>query len=264
MRLCAVVSLVLLSGCMKRVVTVPPEAFVTLGGLKASYRDWARVSDLCFVEPRRVEADFESMNVVVTKLLGQTSAGPDGIWADEHIALLEEAGRVLPVALDLQKRAVNHASKAGCRFEGLTRTTELTDMARARLAEAPGLLEVVKAKKALAAWKSERPLATDAAKEKACAKPGKTPVVFAAFEDEKGRTEWLFCDGAKVAAVPGTVPAYEAAPAEPAKKPKKPAEPKAYLEAQAKFPPEQVSRAPKLPAKKVARRDDAPEPEEAP
>ncbi|MBL8938899.1 MAG: hypothetical protein JNM69_30335 [Archangium sp.] len=256
------------TACVKRVVTVPPEAYVTLGGQRASYRDWSRVGDLCAIDPKLVQQDFESMSMLLANFLGQTSAGPDGVWAEEHIALLEEAQRTLPVALDLQKRGVHQASKAGCRFEGLTRTEELTDQGRKRIAEAPELLEVVKAKKALAAWKDGLPAAQQAAKEKACAPAAKGqkaaagPVLFAAFEDEKGRAEWLFCDGAKVAATPGNVPAYEAAPVDAsAKKPKKAADPKAYLDAQAKFPSADVSRAPKLPVKKVAKKDDAPEPE---
>lgn len=257
--------LVFSSACVKRIVTVPPEAYVTVGGLKASYRDWGRVSELCFVDPKLVQGDFESMNGLLANLLGQTSAGPDGSWADEHIALLEEAVRVLPVALDLQKRGINHASKAGCRFDGLTRALEFTDMGRKRLAEAPALLEIVKAKKALAAWKRDLPDSHASAKEKGCVAPAKgkpvIPVVYAAFEDEKGHAEWLFCDGAKVAASPGSVPAYEAPAADAGKKPKKPADPKAYLEAQAKFPSESVSRAPRLPVKAAPKRDDAPEPD---
>ncbi|MBE2251204.1 MAG: hypothetical protein IAE78_16815 [Myxococcus sp.] len=265
LRLTALCLCVLSSACVKRVVTPPPEAFVTLGSDRASYRDWSRVGDLCAVDPKLVQQDFDSMNTLLANFLGQTSAGPDGVWGEEHVALLEEAQRVLPVALDLQKRGLNQAARAGCRFEGLTRTQELTDLGRKRLAEAPELLEVVKAKKALAAWRDGRLGAQQAASEKACAPvkgrpPG--PVVYAAFEDEKGRTEWMFCDGSKVAASPGSLPAYEPpAPDAAAKKPKKPAEPKAYLDAQAKFPSAEVSRAPRLPVKKLVRKDDAPEPE---
>lgn len=267
-RLVPLCVLALSSACVKRVVTAPPEAFVTLGGTRATYRDWSRVSDLCAIDPKIVQQDFDSMNALLANFLGQTSAGPEGIWADEHVSLLEEAQRVLPVALDLQKRGLNQAGKAGCRFEGLTRTQELTDMGRKRLAEAPELLVIVKAKKALAAWKDGRPTAQQAASEKSCAPPAKGqrapagPVLFAAFEDEKGHTEWLFCDGSKVAASPGNLPAFEPpAPDASAKKPKKAPEPKAYLEAQSKFPAAEVSRAPRLPTKKAVKADDAPEPE---
>jgi hypothetical protein len=92
-------------------------------------------------------------------------------------------------------------------------------------------------------------------------KPAPGPVLFHAFEDEKSHAEWLFCDGAKVVASPGNPPAFEApAPDAAAKKPKKAPDAKLYLEAQAKFPPAEVSRAPKLPVKRSATKDDAPEP----
>lgn len=267
-RTVALCALILSSACVKRVVTAPPEAFVTLGGARASYRDWSRVAELCAIDPKIVQQDFETMSALLANFLGQTSAGPDGVWADEHVALLEEAQRVLPVALDMQKRGLNKASKAGCRFEGLTRTLELTDLGRKRLAEAPEVLLIVKAKKALAAWKDGRTATQQAASEKSCAPPAKGqrapagPVLFAAFEDEKGRTEWLFCDGSKVAASPGNLPAFEPPAVDPAaKKPKKAPEPKAYLEAQSKFPAAEISRAPRLPMKKVVKADDAPEPE---
>lgn len=255
-------------GCLKRIVQAPPEAFVTLGGLRATYRDYSSVPDLCFLEPKVLRGDLDSMNALLANVLGQTSAGPEGVWADEHVALLEQAQKVLPVPLDLEQRALAQAAKASCRFEGLGRAKEMNEMARRRLAEAPELLEVVKAKKALAAWKSGLPEVQQAAKDKACAPPAKGskpapgPVVYAAFEDEKNHAQWLFCDGAKVAASPGNPPAFEAPPADPtAKKPKKAPEAKVYLEAQAKFPAADVNRAPKLPIKRTARRDDAPEPE---
>lgn len=264
LRVAVVLVLSLSSACLKRIVTPPPETLVTLGGVKASARDWAKVGDLCAVDPKLVQADFESMDALLANFLGQTSAGPEGSWADEHVTLLEEAQRVLPTPLDLQKRALNQAGKAGCRFEGLHRTGELTDMAKKRLAEAPELLEMVRARKALAAWKDGLRATQAAANERVCAakKPSGGPVVFAAFEDERGRTEWLFCDGSKVAAAPGSLPAWEPPPADAAaKKAKKPPEPKSYLDAQAKYPRSEVSRAPKLPVKKLVRPDDGPEPE---
>lgn len=260
--------MVLSSACVKRVVPVPTEATVTLGGQKASYRDWSRVVDLCMVDPTVVQRDFDSMSALLANFLGQTAAGPDGVWAEEHVALLQEGQRVLPTPLALQKTSLGQVRSAGCKFQGAIRTEELNDQATRRLAEAPALLEVVKAKKAVAAWRDALPAAQQMARERSCAPPAKGqkpapgPLLFAAFEDEKGRTEWLFCDGAKVAASPGNVPAYEAAAVDPsAKKAKKPADPKAYLEAQAKFPSSEVNRAPKLPSRRAAAKDDAKEPE---
>ncbi len=258
-----------LLGCVKQVVRVPPEAFVTLSGQRASYRDWSRVIDVCLVEPTVVTRDLDSMSALLATLLGQTSAGPEGVWADEHLAVLEQAARTLPVALDLERKALTQISRARCRFDGTTRATELNEQASKRLAEAPELLTQVRARKALAAWKASMPEVQQAAKDKGCAAPAKGqrappgPVVYAAFEDERGRTEWLFCDGAKVAAAPGNVPGFEAPTVDPSvKKPKKTPEPKRYLEAQARFPPADVSRAPRLPARKAAAAaDGAAEPE---
>ena len=106
------------TACVKRVVTVPPEAFVTLGGQRASYRDWSRVGDLCAIDPKLVQQDFESMSVLLANFLGQTSAGPDGVWAEEHIALHSGNGsgttdsqvRLLPVIPGVPLTAANFAA----------------------------------------------------------------------------------------------------------------------------------------------------------
>ena len=79
-----------------------------------------------------------------------------------------------------------------------------------------------------------------------------------AAEDETARLEWLFCDGSKVVASPGNPPAWEQSPT--AKPAKKAPDPKVWLDVVAKYPPESVSRAPKLPKKKVAPRDAGEEP----
>jgi hypothetical protein len=86
------------------------------------------------------------------------------------------------------------------------------------------------------------------------------PILYFAAEDETARLEWLFCDGSKVVASPGNPPAWEPDPT--GKKPKKEPDPKVWLDVAAKFPPESVSRAPKLPKKKLKSDDDAPEPED--
>lgn len=255
--------------CVRRVApSPPPEASVTLLGRTATYRDWSKVSELCLVNAKTLESEFESMNALVVEFLGKTSAGPDGVWADEHIALLEEGVLTLLTPLDTQKRSLNSVSKAPCRFVGINRTLELTDLARKRIAEAPAVLEVVKAKKALAAWKEALPSVQEAAREKTCsnaikgAKPANGPVLFVAFEDEKNAAEWHFCDGSKVVAAPGVFPTYQAPPLEkPPKRPRRFFAEKAYLDLQAKFPSADVLRAPKLPVKRAALRDDAPEPE---
>jgi hypothetical protein len=269
-----VVLLVGAGGCLKRVVTVPPEAYVSLGGLKASYRQWSKVSDLCAVDPKLFDDDLKSMNALLGSFLQQTSAPADGVWAGEHIALLEEAVRVLGPAVELERGSIEKAASVGCTFQGLGPAKELNAQAQRRLDEAGDLLPVIKARLALAEWKTARPAATSAAMDKACpvaaakvpakkvAKPAPAalPVVYFAAEDERGRLEWLFCDGAMVFATPGNPPALEPVAVD-AKKPARAVEPAKWLEAAAKFPAESITRAPKIPRKQIVR-EAGPEPKD--
>lgn len=276
-RSAAAVVAVLVGGCAKRLIKPPTEAWVTLGGLKASYRSWAG-TDVCLQDAAVFGGDLDSMSALLTDFLAKTNDGPDGPWPEERLALLEEAQRVLPVALDLEAKALFTAERASCPFTGLPAARALNDRAKERLAEGPELLALVRAKKAQAAWRAGHGPAQQAAKDKACAEPaapGAKPVAYHAFEDTKGRTEWLFCDGAKVVASPGNPPAHEPGPAPPpvdppakgkkkAKKPPRPPEAKDYTDAALAFPGAQVSREPRLPGKKAKVREDGPEPADAP
>ncbi len=253
-------------GCARRNVTPPPEAFVSLGGKQAPYRAWARVDDLCAVDPQQFRSEQDAMTALLAEWLGQTSAPADGAWDDEHLALLEEGARQLPAALSVQQAALAKTETVGCTFEGLGPAKELNGQARRRVADADALVPQIKARLALAKWKAERPQAHGAARTQRCPpKPPKAsapPVVFFAAEDEAARLEWHFCDGSLVFATPGNEPAWEAPPA--VKKPKKLPDPKRWLEAAAAFPGEDISRAPKLPRKVIKRADDAPEPGDEP
>ncbi len=271
-----VVAMVGLGGCVKRVVTVPPEAYVSLAGQRASYRQWSQVSDLCAVDPRLFDGDVKSMNALLSTFLQQTSAPADGEWAAEHLALLEEAVRVLGPALALERASIAKASSVGCTFEGLGPARELNAQAQRRLDDAGDLLPVIKARLALAGWKAARPGATAAAMEKACpaapttvakSAPKKAkaaapalPVVYFAAEDEHGRLDWSFCDGARVFATPGNPPSLESVAVE-AKKGARPVDPAKWLEAAAKYPSEAIVRAPKIPRKQVVR-EVGPEPKD--
>lgn len=253
-------------GCAKRSVTPPPEAFVTLGGQRAPYRAWAQVSDFCAIEPAQFKGEQEAMTALLAAWLGQTSANADGAWDDEHLALLEDGARQLPAALEVQRAALAKTETAGCPLEGLGPAKELNAQARRRVADAEQLVPQVKARLALAKWKAARPQAQAAAQAEHCAaKPraGAPPVPYFAAEDEAARLEWLFCDGALVAATPGNPPAVATLPPAP-KKAKKQPDPKAWLDAAAAFPPERISRAPKLPRKVTRRVEESPEPTEEP
>lgn len=249
-------------GCVKQVIRPPTEAFVSLGGKKAPYRAWGRVSDLCAVDPQQFTGEQQALTALLAEWLGQTSAPADGAWDDEHLALLEEGARVLPPALELQKESLEKASQVGCHFEGLWSPGELNAQARRRVDEAPWLIVQVKARLALARWKEARPAQQQAARETSCSQKMKppAPILYFAAEDETAKLEWFFCDGSRVVASPGNPPTWIVDPT--AKKLKKEPDPKVWLDVAAKFPGENVSRAPKVPKKRPTRDDGAAEPDD--
>jgi hypothetical protein len=251
-------SAVVVVGCTKRVPRTPPEAFLTLGGKKVMYRAWGTVDDLCLVNQQQFTDEQAALTSTLAQWLGQTSATVDGAWDDEHLALLEEGVRELARPLDVQKTALEQAKV--CRFEGLASAAELNAQAIRRIEEAPEFIEQVKARLALAKWKEARPTQEASAKDSQCrtkAKPP-APILYFAAEDEHANIEWLFCDGSKVIASPGNPPAWRADPN--AKKTKKEPDPKLWLDVVANYPPEQVSRAPKLKRKKTKRENSDEEP----
>lgn len=265
---------VAVGACAKRIITPPPEAYVNLDGKRASYRNWKRVADLCAVDAKVFAGDVQSMTDLLANLLEKTSAGLEGAWSEEQVALLEQAAKVLPIPLDLEHDSLEAARELNCPFANLNAARELNEQAKKRLADAPELVPVARARIALAKWKNERPGAQESARASCPTKAAK-PTVFFAVEDEAARAEWLFCDGAKVVASPGNPPSFVAPPppaeaAAPAPKkgkkaPKPPPLPDAaqYLDAAAKYPGESISRAPKIPKKKRTRDDGAPEPKDA-
>ncbi|MFZ5438402.1 MAG: hypothetical protein ACOZQL_00270 [Myxococcota bacterium] len=252
---------VLVVGCAKRLVKPPPEAYLTLGGKKVAYRAWSRVEDLCAIDGKQFTAEQQALTALLADWLGQTSAPAEGAWDDEHLALLEDGARLLPPALQLQHEALEKTAAAPCTFEGLGPARELNAQAQRRVAEAPWLLEQLRARRALAQWKQDQPAAMQRARETSCATKMKppAPILFYAAEDETAKLEWLFCDGSKVVASPGNPPAW--VPDPNAKKTKKEPDPKVWLDVAAKYPPESVARAPKLPKRRVVKDDATPEPE---
>ncbi|MEW5743107.1 MAG: hypothetical protein AB1938_29600 [Myxococcota bacterium] len=264
-----VVAVVGVLGCAKKILKPPTEAFVELAGKRASYRQWARAEDLCRQDPAVFKGDLDSMNALLAAFLERTSAGLQGSWGQEQIGILEDGQVLLPPALSLEAASIEAAVQAGCGFEGLAQAKELNALAQKRLDQAPDLLKVAKAKVALAQWKETHPAQEARAREAQCTNGSKAPVLFHACEDEASRLEWQFCDGAKVVASPGNVPAFQAPPppavdpkAKKAKKPPKLPAPELYLEAASKYPSADVARAPKIPKIVPTKKDDgAPEPD---
>jgi hypothetical protein len=244
LRRCLVPVLVLF-GCGHKKLPPPLEQKVTLGERTATYRDY-RNGNVCDADPQKLDGDLSSMNALLASFLGQTSARRDGMWADEHIALLTQAEKALPPALDGHQSAVG--GLAACDFgpaldvaENLRVGEELARQARKRLAEAPALLTYITARRALEKWTEEQPAAQQAAREQKCPakpKPGQPPLYFAA-QDAGGKTRWLFCDGAQVTADAAGSPQFTL--------PDRKVAPKPYLDAAAAYPAADVRRPPKLP-----------------
>ncbi len=261
------------AGCTKRIVQPPPAAFVQLGGFKAGYRDWSNLPDVCLVDPAVLQSDVDAMSAVLTEFLAQTAGGPEGVWTPAQLELLEKAETVLPVALSLEAQAIEQSKKSACTFTGFDKAMALNKKATDRLASLKGLAGVLRSKAALARWKENLPSATADAKTRICEAKPSAPTVYFASEDEKGKAEWLFCDGAKVTAAPGSPPAMTtppevvAAPPPPEKKKKgKKAPPpppasaapdaKVYTDAAASFPSADVSRAPRVQSMVPKKKDD--------
>lgn len=264
MQLRAVGSVVVLVvvGCAKRIGPPPPEQLLTLAGHTAPVRAWADYEALCDVKPEQWAREHDAMQVLLADWLGQTSAPADGAWDDEHLAVLEQGLTVLPEPLKVEAAALDSAKQRHCYFQSTSGLRELVSQAQRRVEEGAWLATEVKARLALARWKEAQPAAIAQAHEQSCLtkmKP-KEPILYYAAEDETARLEWRFCDGSHVVATPGNTPAWEPDPA--ARKPKKDPDPRVWLDIAARYPPGQISRAPKLPRKHVEHGDDAPEPDD--
>ncbi|MFZ5470179.1 MAG: hypothetical protein ACOZIN_12160 [Myxococcota bacterium] len=243
----------LVAGCATKRVAPPPEQTLALGGHQAVWRDWSK-GEPCDADPLRLGAELDAMNALLAELLGATSAGMNGMWADEHLALLEQGQQALPAplaALDAMLPKLPGCELTPPLGDRLTRAEELTRQAKGRLAEAPELLAFVRARRELENWKRAQPSLQDAGREQRC-RGKSTADVFYASEDEKGRTQWLFCDDSKVLAEPGSLPVFVAPPN--GRRPKK--KPPTYLQTAARHPSDAVQRAPKLPVKKLPPREE--------
>lgn len=261
-------------GCVKRIIRPPTEAYVELAGKKASYRQWAKTEELCLQDPAVFQGDLDSMNQLLAVFLEKTSAGLDGAWGDEQIGVLEDGQVLLPQPLALEAASLEAAELSQCKWTGLQQAKELNTMAKKRLEQAPDLLKVAKARRALADWKAAHPTLEQQAREQHCAAPAKQPVLFHACEDEASRLEWRFCDGSKVVASPGNVPTWEqpqppapepagAKKAKAKKPPPKLSPPEVYLDLASKYPAGDVVRAPKIPKIVPVKKDDGAEEPEA-
>ena len=179
-----------------------------MGTKVATYRPYTP-GTLCFAgrdyQPV-LKTELTAMNELLDAFLQGTSSGPDGVWATEHVEMLEHAQSSLLPALDAYEATLNQVKD--CLFEHryefpelARRGLEYVRQSRLRVAEAATLLPQLRARSELAKWKEQQTKDQESERSNWCpAKPKGTPSpeVYFAMEDETGHTEWMFCDGTRV------------------------------------------------------------------
>jgi hypothetical protein len=242
----------------------PPTQSFSLAAYKASYRDTkAAKTSLCSAEGPAIAQEIDGMNALLESFLGETSAPADGVWTDEHLALLRDAQKLLPPVLDGYESELKQVT--ACKWKKLDlaepdhKGLEYVHLTRGRLVDAPGLMASVELGRALKKWHGSLAEEEQSAQAQWCPpkpKAGSIEIYFA-FQDEKGHWEWHFCDGGRVQAMGGG-PGEFIPPANDKKKRK----PKPYLDAALKYPNSEVHKAPAAPPPPAAAAE-APAPEPA-
>jgi hypothetical protein len=237
------------SGCVRE-FRPPAAEELSLGSKVANFRHYAS-GTLCFAgrdyQPV-LKGELTSMNELLEAFLQGTSSGPEGVWATEHVEMLDRAQTGLLPALDAYELTLNQVKD--CLFEHryefpetARRGLEYIRQSRQRVASAATLLPQLRAKAELGRWKEQQAKEQESEHSNWCPpKPRPAPDVYFALESETGHTEWLFCDGTKVVGQPGKAPEY-VAPKEG--KPASKGVQGTYLRAAAKYPPSQIRRAPR-------------------
>lgn len=199
-----------------------------------------------------LQGELEGMNVFLSDFLQGTSAAPDGALTQESIDVLAGAEKSLTPALTAYEKTLQAASQCigfdrKYQFPDLIKKgQELSRQARQRIAGSAGLLPVLQAKLQLQQWKQQQRAEQETERASWCPpKPRGVPDVYFALEDENGRVEWLFCDGATVVDGPDHPPEF-VAPKDG--KPVPRAGQAVYLRAASKYPESQIRRAPRLPS----------------
>jgi hypothetical protein len=237
----------------------PAPAELSLGTKVATYRSYTP-GTLCFAgrdyQPV-LKTELTAMNELLDAFLQGTSSGPEGVWATEHVDMLEHARSGLSPALDAYESTLNQVKD--CLFEHkyvfpelARRGLEYVRQSRQRVTDAATLLPQLRTRADLAKWKEQQTKDQESERSNWCPpRPKGTPQpdVFFAMEDETGRTEWHFCDGAQVVGLPGKAPEY-VAPREG--RPATRSFQGMYLRNAAKYNPSLIRRAPKPPAPAAA------------
>lgn len=239
-------------GC-KTTKPAPPLNRLELSGGVATWRAYGAPdkASICDAEPRFLLDELASVNGALSRFLDAT-ATPEGTavkdaWPDEKIERFDEGLEGLPDLLTQHESNVKQASECGFAKTGgyprlLERSRELAKDARARLDTVPKEIAQARAARALEKWQRDRLDAQEAARRE-CPAKSSSPVLYFAFTDEQGVTQWLFCDGASVTQAGQGEPTFEAAPTELVKGKRAP-KPAAYLAAAKKYPAESINKAP--------------------
>ncbi len=257
------------TGCARAPIKPPEVREYSLGGLTAPTRDYAGTGkSVCRVDRELVAEETGAMNTLLERWLDQTSANADAMWSDEQLGLLASGSESLSPALDSHERVLTEL--AACSPDGkvdltavVSRGQQLTPLARNRLASAPQLLAELKHRQRIAEWKAKELAAQPVEHQTWCPqKPRPIADIYYAWQDETGRTEWLFCDGNKVVAPPNGDPSHVAAEGYNPKK-RGSQTPAGFVAAAKRFPDSEIRRPPALDAA-AAPREPAPEPAEQP
>lgn len=246
-------------GCATTRTPPPPLQTYELGTSRATFRDYAAAdTSICTAERRWLQDELASVNGVLARWLDRTSAGPEGVWTREQLDLLEQGVQTLPPVLEIHAKALEDLERCDFHDQGAMpdlrqRGREFIQMARRRIEDAPNTLAYVTAKAQLDAWREERTARQRNARSVCPERPKVgTPQLYYGWQDEEGRQQWLFCDGAKVVSR-GSEALHFEPPAGASRKELRRVKPRAYLQAAKNY--DRLDRPPRLPATDVAEAD---------
>ncbi|NMO20881.1 hypothetical protein HPC49_36695 [Pyxidicoccus fallax] len=248
-----------LCACASR--PAPPVKSYTLGMSRADYRDYAGArANPCDAEPRWLSDELTAVNSLLSRFLRETenAARPEAPEHEQHVALLQEAMKTLPPVLAVHRGTLAKLPECGFRRSGAfpeiaRRGAELVEAAGTRLTDAPRTLAAAQRKEAVRKWKEEGPAREASARGNWCPEKPQVgqAVAYYVRMDADGRTVAHFCDGHRVEQVSGGEPQL-IEPEGLSRAMRRRVQPKAYLDAAANFPPEEMDRHPDLVPAKAA------------
>ncbi|MDQ3264514.1 MAG: hypothetical protein M3Y59_12760 [Myxococcota bacterium] len=228
----------------------PPLQTVRFDRWVATYRAYTQ-GDICKAEPRWLFDELTSVNGALNGFVEAARPPEEGRYSQRQLKLLEEAPQELKQLTG--DHLTNLSLVRGCSFAGrrgfpviLERGESLAREAQSLMETAPAVVERERALVALVQWRKDRQR-DELSARLGC--PARTPKrgspLYHAYQDEAGRTSWLFCDGARVFSE-GGAPTFEP-PNELTSAQRRTLRPAYYLEAAKAYSPERISRPPQVP-----------------